>query len=112
MKILIDENLPKKLKKSLQELSVYTIQEKQWLGLKNGDLIQKMLGDGFDTLITLDQNLKYQQNLSKYPIAVLLINLENNQYSTILPYLEKIKSILSGNIQPGIHTLIPPKESN
>ncbi len=106
MKILIDENLPKKLKKALSEFEIYTIQEMEWLGLKNGELIRSMIEDKFDTLITFDQNLQYQQNLSNYPISIVLVNLQNNQFSTILPHIEKMENLLKAIDSPGIYQLI------
>ena len=63
MKILIDENLPKKLKQDLNIHSVFTVRDKGWQSKTNGDLIQLMLEDNFDLLITFDQNLQYLQNL-------------------------------------------------
>lgn len=78
MKILIDENLPKELKTFLPEFKVFTMQEMGWIGSKNGELITRMIENNFDLLLTFDQNLQYQQNLSKYPIFVLLVNLPNN----------------------------------
>ena len=106
MKILIDENLPKKLKKTLSDFEIYTIQEMDWLGLKNGELIRSMIENKFDTLITFDQNLQYQQNLSNYPISFVLVNLQNNQFATILPHIEKMKKLLKIIDSPGIYQLI------
>jgi predicted nuclease of predicted toxin-antitoxin system len=106
MKILIDENLPKKLKKELSDFEIYSIQEMGWLGLKNGELIRSMIENKFDTLITFDQNLQYQQNLSTYPISIVLVNLQNNQFSTILPYIEKMEILLKDIDSPGIYQLI------
>ena len=54
MKILIDENLPKKLKQDLSLHSVFTVRDKGWQSKTNGDLIQLMLEDNFDLLITFD----------------------------------------------------------
>jgi predicted nuclease of predicted toxin-antitoxin system len=55
MKILIDENLPKKLKQDLILHSVFTVRDKGWQSKTNEDLIQLMLEDNFDLLITFDQ---------------------------------------------------------
>ena len=40
MHILIDECLPKKLKQELHRHTVFTVQEKGWSGLENGDLLR------------------------------------------------------------------------
>ena len=39
-----------------------------------------MLEKEFDTLLTFDKNLQYQQNFAKYPITVFVLNAEDNTY--------------------------------
>ncbi len=107
MKILIDENLPKKLKNDLVGHSAYTVRDKNWQSKTNGDLIKLMIEDGFDLLITFDQNLQYQQNLLKYNIAVLVINTYNNQYETIKIYKDKIQELINRIESPGVYILLP-----
>ena len=51
--------------------------------------------DALDYLITSDKNLQYQQNLAKYSISFIILNVADNNYDTILPMLEKIKQILT-----------------
>ena len=71
MKILLDENIPKKLKIELGvEHEVVWVQELQWQGKKNGELLGLMTMNGFDMLIRLDKNLRYQQNLHRFPISL------------------------------------------
>ncbi len=94
-KVLLDENLPVKLKYRLQDVcEIYTVNDKAWNALENGDLLDAMQKDGFDCLITSDKNLQYQQNLTKYPIGFIVLNVMNNTYETILPLVGKIKQIL------------------
>lgn len=71
MNILIDECLPRYLKTVLAEYSVVTAQEAGWAGVKNGPLLS-LAEDKFDVFITADQNLKYQQNLRKHKIAIVV----------------------------------------
>ena len=94
-KVLLDENLPVKFKYRLQDVcEIYTVTDKGWNSLENGDLIVSMQNDAFDYLITSDKNLQYQQNLSKYLISFIILNVTDNNYESILPMLEKIKQIL------------------
>lgn len=64
MKILLDENMPVKLKYRFTEagLNATTVRDMQWLGKENGDLLQLMLREGFTTFVTIDNNLFFQQN--------------------------------------------------
>ena len=36
MRLLLDENLPKRFKQDLQEFKVYTVRDKDWTGISNG----------------------------------------------------------------------------
>ena len=78
MRLLLDENIPKRLKLDLSDHEVYTVLEKGWNGLRNGDLLKLMLGDGIKALLTFDKNLTHQQNFRKYPISVFVLIAENN----------------------------------
>lgn len=74
MKILLDENLPRKLKAEFgPDFEVKTIRDMEWLGKKNGELLGLMVLNGFDLFITLDKNLRYQQNLARFPLSVFLL---------------------------------------
>ena len=80
MKLLLDENLPKRLKSDFPEHEVYTVREKGWNGVKNGQLLQLMLNEGFHALLTFDKNLTHQQNLAKYSLTVFVLSAGNNTY--------------------------------
>lgn len=103
MKILLDENLPKRLKKDFPEHKIYTVRDMGWNGKTNGELLRFMLKEKFDILITFDKNLKYQQNFSNFPVTVLVINAEDNSYLTIKNFVPKIKSKLSA--EPGVSVI-------
>lgn len=95
MKLLLDENIPRKLKRDLILHDVYHVSDKGWQGKKNGQLLGLMLADGFDALITIDKNLKYQQNFIKYPIPVLVLAASDNTYLTLQPYAVEILHTLA-----------------
>ena len=98
-KVLLDENLPAKLKYRLQDVcEIYTVNDKGWNALENGELINAMQEDGFDYLITSDKNLQFQQNLSKYSMGFIVLNVLNNNYETILPLVDKIKKVLTNRL--------------
>ncbi|MFA4923218.1 MAG: hypothetical protein WC557_03390 [Ignavibacteriaceae bacterium] len=102
MKLLLDENLPKKLKNDFDEYSVYTVSDKFWNGKKNGEILQAMINDGFDVLLSFDKNLQHQQNFKKYPIAVFLLNAEDNTYLTLKKLVQPIKKLLHLPLQIGV----------
>lgn len=101
MKLLLDENLPKRLKKDLSVFEVYTIRDKGWNGLSNGDLLNLMQKEKFSVLITFDKNLQYQQNFNRYSLPVLVLNAPDNSYQTLTRLSPKIIAVLSGSLNPG-----------
>ena len=91
MKVLLDENLPKRLKKEFSEFEIFTIREKKWNGKKNGELLELLLAEDFAVLLTFDKNLQHQQNFEKFPISVLALNAVDNTYETLRKLVPKIK---------------------
>ena len=83
MKLLLDENLPKRLKLDFPNHEIYTVVDKKWTGIKNGQLLKLMLEEQFDALLTFDKNLQFQQNFQKYTITVFVLNAANNTYKEL-----------------------------
>jgi predicted nuclease of predicted toxin-antitoxin system len=75
MRLLLDECMPRRLKRHLGEHETLTINEAGFKGLKNGKLL-KSAGEVFDALITVDKNIQYQQNKLTLPIAVIILSAE------------------------------------
>jgi predicted nuclease of predicted toxin-antitoxin system len=101
MKLLLDENLPKKLKQDFPNHTVFTVRDMNWQGKKNGELIQLIIENNFDALITFDKNLQYQQNFQKYSIPVILLNSSDNTYLTLKNLIGKINFVLEEKLNPG-----------
>ncbi|MDQ3634518.1 MAG: hypothetical protein M3405_08420 [Acidobacteriota bacterium] len=106
MKILLDENLPTKLKPQFSdEYEVFTVREMFWNGRKNGELLGLMTLEGFDAFVTIDKNLQYQQNLSRFPIKLFILNAPNNKIKTLTPYIENLQLLLSETIENQINII-------
>ncbi len=87
MRIILDENLPKALKRYLSTYEVTTVQEQGWAGIKNGELIAR-IDEVNDVFITSDKNLKYQQNLTGRKIAI--IELPTNRLKLLETITDKV----------------------
>ena len=74
MKVLLDENLAHRLRKSLGTHEVLTVSYKGWAGLKNGELLRAAENDGIEVLLTGDQTLTYEQNLTGRTIAIVALS--------------------------------------
>ena len=101
MKILLDENLPRQLKADFgSDYDVKTVRDMGWLGKKNGELLGLIVLNGFDFFVTIDKNLRYQQNLDRIELKVFLLLAVNNRRETLQALIEKIKDkIIEGNLQ-------------
>jgi predicted nuclease of predicted toxin-antitoxin system len=101
MRLLLDENLPKRLKQDLKEHEIYTAADKGWTGISNGKLLELLIENQFDALVTFDKNLQYQQNFTKYTIAVIVLNAPDNSYATLVNLVKKIKAALNTGLEAG-----------
>ena len=98
MKILLDENLPRKLAARLDGHECRTVVACGWSGKKNGELLA-LADPNFDVLMTLDKSLPYQQNLATKRIAVLIIHARSNRIQDLIPILPECFAALAA-IQP------------
>ncbi|MBP3193058.1 DUF5615 family PIN-like protein [Natronogracilivirga saccharolytica] len=102
-RILLDECLPVKLQHRFLELDdsyrVATVTGKNWNGIKNGKLLE-LAQENFDIFITIDQNIPYQQTVSKFSIALIALQAKSNRYNDLLPFLEPTVKIIK-NCKPG-----------
>ena len=74
MRILFNKNVPYPLRRHFAEHEVITAAEMGWGRLVNGLLLQAAEDDGFDLMVTADQSLSYQQNLSNRRIALVVLS--------------------------------------
>ena len=93
MRLLPDENLSKRLRQDFSEHEIYTVRDKQWNGIKNGERLTLFVENSFDALLTYDKNLQHQQNFSKYTITVFVLTAKINQYEVLTKLTPKIKGI-------------------
>ncbi len=95
-KILLDENMPALLAQDFSDVfEVKTVPEMGWAGKKNGELLEAMTEEQFDVLLTVDKNLRFQQNLDKYNIQVAVILTYDNRYKTLKEHIVKIEEAIA-----------------
>jgi predicted nuclease of predicted toxin-antitoxin system len=96
MKLLLDENLPVKLKHRFVEngINAFTTKDMKWLGKENGELLQEMMDNDFTIFITIDNNLSFQNNFIKYPINVVVLLAPDNTYETIMEFFSDIINVI------------------
>ena len=99
MRLLLDECLPKQLKREFAGHQAQTVPEAGFAGLKNGALLQRA-AERFDVFVTVDANLRYQQNASKLAVGVLVLRAVSNDMSDLRPLMPAALAALA-TIAPG-----------
>jgi hypothetical protein len=92
MKILLDECVPRILKRLLPEFDIKTVHDMGWKGIKNGVLLARADAE-FDIFVTSDKNLRFQQNLRNIGLGILL--LPGKQVKMVRSIIDEIRQALS-----------------
>ena len=87
-RVLLDHCVPRRVRLSLFACDVETTYQRGWSGLKNGDLLRTAEANGFDVLVTADQNIRYQQNLASRRLAIVV--LPTNALHALVPLFPTI----------------------
>ena len=111
MRIVFDKNVPVGVRRFLPKHEVKTFVEMQWRPqLENGDLLDATEAAGFDIVVTCDQNIRYQQNLTERKLALIVLG------SNIWPVVRDHASAIAAKVDaatPGAYDFIemplPPK---
>lgn len=98
MKLLLDECVDRRFANELQGHFVRTVPQMGWATIKNGELLA-LAEKEFDVFITVDRNLSFQQNLSKFSIAVLVLRATSNRLADLKPLAPKVLSTLPSLIK-------------
>jgi len=93
MRVLLDECVPRKLRRELTGHEVLTVTERGWSGVENGELLALAEAE-FDVFLTVDQNLKYQQNLASFNIGLILLVARNNGLKALSPLMPRVREAL------------------
>lgn len=87
-RILLDESVPIALRRLLTGHDAKSVIYMGWSALKNGDLIAQAEAEGFEVMVTADQNIRYQQNITKRRLS--LIVLDTNHWPTIRENYQRV----------------------
>ena len=105
MRILLDENLDRRLGFDLSGHDVESVPLIGWAGVKNGDLLAKA-EKRFDVLLTMDSNIVHQHHVSCYRIAVIALKARSNRLADTRPLIRDVVAILPF-LKPGTLTVVP-----
>ena len=100
MRVLLDEQLPRQLAPYLVGHTVRTVQQESWAGLKNGALLTQAEAADFAVFLTGDQNIEFQQNLSKRRLGVVVLCAPSNALEDLLPLVPGALTAIE-TVEPG-----------
>lgn len=90
MRVLLDECLPRKLKRELPGHEVRSAPELGWARLKDAELLRRV-EDDFDVFVTADGSLPYQQNLTRLRLAIVVLRARSTRLATLLPLMPELR---------------------
>ena len=100
MRLLLDECVPRPLKRELVGHDVSTVVDEGWSSKRNSELLRLMLAAGFQGFLTVDQNLQFQQNVAASGIGVIVVLARTNRLKELRPLVPTILQALQ-NVQRG-----------
>ena len=94
MRVLLDENLPHKLRQLFEDnIEVVTVDYQGWKGKENGDLLS-MAAVEFDAFITMDRSIPNQHNLTDINMGIVLLEAESNRFEELAPLISQVNVAL------------------
>jgi len=105
MRILLDECIDQRLRLLFPGHDCQSAGYANLAGLKNGALLAAAESAGFEILITTDQEIPYQQNLSMRRISIVVLCAPTNRLADLRPLVPAVLQALD-SIQPGQVTRI------
>ena len=99
MWVLLDECLPRRLKRELVGHDVITVPEAGWSSKKKDEVLSLASGS-YDAFITIESNLAYQQRVVGLSFGVLVLRARSNRLADLQPLVPAILNALAG-LKPG-----------
>jgi hypothetical protein len=98
--------MPRKLRQDLPEFFIRTAQEEGCSGFKNGELLRR-IANTFEVLVTIDQRMRYQQNVAHLAVGVVVIELPDTRLVFIQALVPQLREAIK-RIKPGEVIVIGP----
>lgn len=95
MNVLLDEQIDLRMKAELSEFAVYTVQDKGWLGVKNGVLRERLNQERFRFFVTADKNLPFQQNLAAVEFVIILLDTPTLLWQHQQQFIPRLMALLT-----------------
>jgi hypothetical protein len=100
MRVLIDECIDERLRHEFADHKCQTARYAKLAGLKNGRLLSAAEAAGFEVIITVDQEIPYQQNMETRRIGVPILCALTNRLRDLRKLVSSAHAALE-TIRPG-----------
>lgn len=104
MRVLLDECVDWRLARDIVGHDVKTARQMGWDTIKNGELLV-LASKHFDVFVTVDRNLSFQQNLSTFTIAVVVLRAKSNRLADLRRLLPELLAVIP-TAKAGVATLV------
>lgn len=98
--------MPRKLRRDLSQFLIRTAQQEGYSGFKNGELLDRASSD-FDVLVTIDQRMQYQQQVAKFAIGVVTIEVPDTRLLHLRALVPQLRDAIN-NVKPGQVIVVRP----
>ena len=105
-RVLPDESVPRPVLRAFPKGEATTVDLLGWKGIKNGHPLLRAETHGFEVLITSDKNVRHQNELAGWQLAVLVLPHAN--WPKLRPMLDGFAAACAA-LPPGTFTLLPPR---
>ncbi len=65
-----------------------------WADYTNGKLLAAA-GSDFDVMITIDKNIKHQQNLDALPVSIIVLKAKSNRLEDLAMLIPKVEEVFA-----------------
>ena len=94
MKVLLDACIDRTLARYITGHEVRTAHQMGWSDVRKGALLTLAVTSGFDAFVTVDRSISFQQNLSRYQIALVLMRARTNRRVDLIPVVPNLLAAL------------------
>ncbi len=96
MRILLDACVPERFARFIPEHDVVTVRRHfGTTDVDDGPVLDRIPDGAFDALVTVDKNLRFQQNLRGRPFRIVLLRAHSNALEYLVPLVPQLPAALA-----------------
>jgi hypothetical protein len=101
VRVILDGNLPRGLALLLIGHVTHTIHARRWSDLDDAALLAACEGE-YDAFVTMDQSLRFQQNLRDWQLAIVLVHARSNRLTDLEPLVPELLVVLTTAVRGAV----------